>query len=518
MSATEGEAFSVFWARGADSSSPPSSDALFVGKHAGEDPDPIRSSETIGYIVMETGKRAVGGLEYLAGVGGDTVVGMDQGPLIPLYQPNLASLQVHFNEPIDPNSVGNDDLRLSHGTVVQAEVIDVDTVGYTLAGVAPMLTVEMTPLSVRDVHGNPMMPYSATYNPEDTKFYVVNGGPGTQKIFEYGASGALLEDSWPIDSLVPSGAAANSAGTMLWVVDWGGGGGAIVMVYDVDGNLTGSWTAKKSDSATGIATDGTDIWVVNSNDDVVRRYSGAASRLSGNQFPASSFDLESGSPEGITTDGNSLWVVDVSTDQVYRYTTAGVLQGNWPLHSANANPHGLTIDPTGASNSLWVVDSDTDAVYEYDRDTGEFRGIFALDTAAGNSKPSGIADPPPPTAGRASRQPQLYASATEMNNITSWLTSETFVLPLELTQRRFEPRFGTLWRNPVGESVAPIDPGCDTTWANEMRLVPLSPTDVVQRPVVTKAQIEVDAFHEIVDEEMELFDDDLLALIAEGRE
>ena len=56
MSATEGEAFSVFWARGADSSSPPSSDALYVGKHVGEDPDPIRSSETIGYIVIEAGK------------------------------------------------------------------------------------------------------------------------------------------------------------------------------------------------------------------------------------------------------------------------------------------------------------------------------------------------------------------------------------------------------------------------------------------------------------------------------
>ena len=131
---------------------------------------------------MEAGKRAVGGLEYLAGVGGDTVIGMEQGPLIPLYQLNRTSLQVHFSEPIDPDSVGTDDLRLSQGTVVQAEVIDGDSVEYTLVGVAPMLKVETTSLSVLDVHGNPMVPFSATYNPEDTKFYVVNGGPRTQKM------------------------------------------------------------------------------------------------------------------------------------------------------------------------------------------------------------------------------------------------------------------------------------------------------------------------------------------------
>jgi hypothetical protein len=173
------------------------------------------------------------------------------------------------------------------------------------------------------------------------------------------------------------------------------------MVYDADGHLTGSWTAKKSDSAEGIATDGTDIWVVNTNNDVVHLYSDAASRVSGNQFPSSSFDLVAGSPTGITTDGSMLWITDVSTDQVYRYTTAGVLLSHWSLHSANTNARGLTIDPTGASNSVWVVDSDTDAVYEYDRDTGEFLGFFALDTAAGNSKPSGIADPPPPTVSKA---------------------------------------------------------------------------------------------------------------------
>ena len=216
------------------------------------------------------------------------------------------------------------------------------------------------------------------------------------------------------------------------------------MVYDVDGNLTGSWTAKKSDSATGIATDGTDVWVADSGDDAVHRYSGAASHVSGNQFPTSSFDLVAGSPGGITTDGNTLWVVDYSTDHVYRYTTAGVMQGSWPLHSANTDPRGLTIDPTGASTSVWVLDSDRGAVYEYDRDTGEYRGIFYLDTAAGNSSPSGIADPPPSTAGAAMPQPQSYRSGDEPVGNGALFTREELMVPAVLPQRHLEPRLRTL--------------------------------------------------------------------------
>ena len=77
------------------------------------------------------------------------------------------------------------------------------------------------------------------------------------------------------------------------------------------------------------------------------------------------------------------------------YTTAGDLLGDWELNSANNCPAGLTIDPSGASSSIWVVDWLSDRVYEYHRDTGAFLGSFPLDTAAGNTGPQGIADPPP---------------------------------------------------------------------------------------------------------------------------
>ena len=56
-----------------------------------------------------------------------------------------------------------------------------------------------------------------------------------------------------------------------------------------------------------------------------------------------------------------------------------------------------------------------------------------------------------------------------------------------------------------------------TAWVNDTWLLPLSPADVVQRPEATKAFTEV-GFHEIGDDELDLLDDDLLALIAAGWE
>jgi PKD repeat protein len=77
-------AWSVFWARGADRSTPPSGSALFVGKHVGEDPLNTRASETLGYIVLEAGTGSIGGLGYKAGVSAATVFGVDNGPPYPV--------------------------------------------------------------------------------------------------------------------------------------------------------------------------------------------------------------------------------------------------------------------------------------------------------------------------------------------------------------------------------------------------------------------------------------------------
>ena len=90
--------FSAFWSRGATSLSPPSSSTLFAGKHVGEDIDTTRANETIGYIVIEAGSGTVGSsggagggppgsgpgavnsVNYVAGLGTDTVRGVGDAP------------------------------------------------------------------------------------------------------------------------------------------------------------------------------------------------------------------------------------------------------------------------------------------------------------------------------------------------------------------------------------------------------------------------------------------------------
>jgi VCBS repeat-containing protein len=76
--------WSAFWCCGSAKGSPPNS-VLKVGKHVGEDPDKVRDDETIGYIVIEAGSGTVGtasgpSLPYVAGLGGDTIRGIQNSP------------------------------------------------------------------------------------------------------------------------------------------------------------------------------------------------------------------------------------------------------------------------------------------------------------------------------------------------------------------------------------------------------------------------------------------------------
>ena len=189
-------------------------------------------------------------------------------------------------------------------------------------------------------------------------------------------------------------------------------------VYDNSGGLLGSWTAGTlSTKATveGIATNGTDVWIVDANSDKVYKYTGAATRLSGSQNAASSFNLNSGnkSPKDIVTNGVNLWIVDDSTtDKVFKYTVAGSLVNSWTISTAGAtSPTGITIDPANVSN-IWIVDSGTDRVYQYNAAATFANGsshaadvTFAL--ALGNTNPQGIADPPAPSSLLVTETPVL---------------------------------------------------------------------------------------------------------------
>ncbi|MEX2137730.1 MAG: Calx-beta domain-containing protein [Pirellulales bacterium] len=244
-----------------------------------------------------------------------------------------------------------------------------------------------------------------------TKFYVVNDAT-QNRTYEYGATGAAVEN-YALNSgnTAPRGAASTVAGDKTWVVD----ANRKVYVYNNSGALLGSWTAGSlASNATveGIATNGTDVWIVDARKDRVYHYTGAATRLSSSQNAASSFALNSGNrgPKDIVTDGVYLWVVNNSTtNKVFKYTLSGSLVGSWTITSGGGSPTGITIDPANVSD-IWIVDSSSDRVYQYTAATSRTSGSqspassFAL--AADNTNPQGIADPP-----SVDSQPTAHTSA-----------------------------------------------------------------------------------------------------------
>jgi hypothetical protein len=285
---------------------------------------------------------------------------------------------------------------------VTAETINVPITTITTGGPTKTFTMNLSGAS-----GATISRAQGTGNVlnRQTKFFVVDSG--TPKTYEYGSGGTSEEISPSPPSphvstdTTPRGDASTAAGTTVWVID----ANETVYVYDNHGVLLGSWSAgglSRTATLTGIATNGTDIWLVDSSADKVYKFTGAASRLSGSQNAASSFSLASGknadsNPQDIVTDGASFWVVDGNM-KVYKYSASGTSLGSWSIDPANAHPTGITIDPANVSD-IWIVDNGTDKVYQYigaaSRTSGSQNAgaTFALNPTDTNAQ--GIADPPP---------------------------------------------------------------------------------------------------------------------------
>jgi hypothetical protein len=231
-----------------------------------------------------------------------------------------------------------------------------------------------------------------------TKFYVVDSS--ADRTYEYQADGQAVENyRLRSGNNDPRGAASDRSGERVWVID----NDDYVYVYDDAGNALGYWKAMGLSTPEGIASDGTDIWVVDRGRDRVYRYAGAASRTSGSVSPTSSFALNSGNryPKGIETDGGHLWVVnDDKTSKVFKYTLTGSLVGSWTINGNNKTPTGITLDPSNPSD-IWIVDSERDQIFQYTAAAGRTSGsqspsaVFNL--ASSNSNAQGIADPPTAT-------------------------------------------------------------------------------------------------------------------------
>ncbi|MEQ1824524.1 MAG: LamG-like jellyroll fold domain-containing protein [Pirellula sp.] len=412
MSAND-PAFSVFWARGADRTSAPSATSLYVGKHVGEDPIETRANETIGYIVMEAGGGTIGGAQYLAAVGVDSVSGIGDSPSYSTYTPTLATLRVDFNETIDQAKVGQVDLILDQGVVISAAVVDGDTVEYTMTGVSSDLWLNMASGAITDQFGNPMAAYSAKYHSGITKFHVVNDGT-SDSTYEYGRLGDTLVTgrslSTSAGNTLSRGIATTASREKIWVID----ANKKVYVYRASDNvLLGSWTASGLQQPEGITTNGTDIWILDGKLGRVFKYAGAASTTSGTSKSTSNFSLPTtdrlaGPAKDLVTDGNSIWVVRQfdsskpwSDPTVLKYTLSGQLIASWWLGDNYNYPTGITLDPANPDH-LWIVDNVTRRVYQYNHatyqgDGGRYADSF-FDLHVGNTNPQGIADPPPPSA------------------------------------------------------------------------------------------------------------------------
>jgi sugar lactone lactonase YvrE len=302
---------------------------------------------------------------------------------------------------------------------------------------------------------------TGTIAPSDqaAKFYVVNDATpslgSTNTAYKYQVSGTEQAPfGLSLNDLAARGVAANAASTMEWVVD----ANMNVYVYSPGGTLLGSWSAgglSSSAQLTGIATNGTDIWLVDSNTDQVYKYSGAASRLSGSQNAVSSFSLAGGhkgntNPQDIVTDGTSFWVVDGSAHKVFKYTLAGSLLGSWSIDPANTHPTGITINPNNVSD-IWIVDNGTLNVYQYVGAAGRTSGsqnaaaTFAL--APSDTNPQGIADPPPP---------EMLLSSTASPSAPS-LASRDAVLALLLREHLPRPGEPSLTFTTNGALTSPLD-------------------------------------------------------------
>jgi hypothetical protein len=374
-----------------------------------------------------------GGIVYYSGNGGANFIDRFGPSSLEAFTVSLDSasptpVTVNYSTAAGTALAGSDYIGAS-GTLtfapgVMAQTILIQTVDDTISETTETFTMNLSNAVGGSISG--AQGIGTILDNDSTKFYVVNDG-STDQTYRYGATGNSFGNSaLGAGDTAPRGAVSTAAGTTVWVVD----ANKKVYVYNSNGTLLGSWTAGSVASNAqleGIATNGTDIWLVDNKQDKVFKYTGAASRLSGSQNAANSFNLNSGNsnPKDIVTDGASLWVVNDSlfTDKVFKYSVAGALLGNWTIAAANASPTGITLDPSNVGH-LWIVDNGTDKVYQYDnaatRTSGSQSASATFTLAAGNTNPQGIADPPPP---HASQQPSTSTTALDRvfaKDLDSW--------------------------------------------------------------------------------------------------
>ncbi|MEM6602078.1 MAG: hypothetical protein AAF649_11890, partial [Verrucomicrobiota bacterium] len=105
MSANDAD-WSVFWASGTSRHHPPVAEAIQVGKHVAEDSDQTRADETLGVIILEAGSGQLSGIEVQAGLGSESVRGLNNPLVYPLTGLSQAEVAVLASAGMDGGNGG----------------------------------------------------------------------------------------------------------------------------------------------------------------------------------------------------------------------------------------------------------------------------------------------------------------------------------------------------------------------------------------------------------------------------
>ena len=232
----------------------------------------------------------------------------------------------------------------------------------------------------------------ACWSPAGPKFYVVD--QSAHKTFHYDDQFGQLNE-FQLSHASPRGIATDPNGQLVWVVD----SSRRVDVYNTSGVSLGSWTARAAFRPTGIASDGTGVWIVSAAMDRVYFYADGTKLRSGSHTADRSFRLHSRNrkPSGLAMHDGTLWVVDEKKDDpgVFVYDLEGTMLGQWDIDVDNSDPSGITIDPL--SGDLWTVDRHDAVAYRYaeaaSRRSGRQSAAGSLALDRSNRNPEGIADP-----------------------------------------------------------------------------------------------------------------------------
>lgn len=96
----------------------------------------------------------------------------------------LTNIRLDLNEAYDVASLGVDDLALSRGSVVGFNMVDADTVEYTIAGLSAegSLTARLVEGALQDVYGNPSQEFTSVYTLDFDTVQLNDFAPATDSL------------------------------------------------------------------------------------------------------------------------------------------------------------------------------------------------------------------------------------------------------------------------------------------------------------------------------------------------